>query len=77
MRGFPGKRRYIMAKKDNIITIDLNEWTTPARKAEAKGRSESYYRQRIRRTRLGKLTGLKAEVSWDIPELSLVLVKKD
>jgi len=66
-----------MAKKDNIITIDLNEWTTPARKAEANNKSESYYRQRIRRTRTGKLTGDKAEEFWDIPQLSLVLVKKD
>lgn len=66
-----------MTKKANIITINLDEWTTPARKAEAKGKSESYIRQRIRRTRTGHLTGTKAETSWEIPELSLVLVKKD
>jgi hypothetical protein len=73
-----------MSKNDNkekvmgkVIIINLNEWTTPARKAETHNKSESYYRQRIRRTRTGKLSGDKAEISWEIPELSLVLVKKD
>ena len=63
--------------KTNIITIDLNVWTTPARKAEALNKSESYIRQKIRRTRTGKLIGDKAEETLVIPELSLVLVKKD
>lgn len=67
-------KRRLMAKK-NIITIDLDVWTTPAVKARELGLSESIIRQRIHRTNIGK-PGNKPEKAWYIDELKLVLVKR-
>lgn len=64
-----------MAKKETIITIDLNTWTTPAIKARELGLSESTIRQRIHRTNIGK-PGNKPEKAWYIDQLNLVLVKR-
>ena len=64
----------IMSKKTNIITIDLNEWTTQTAKAKAMGLNESTIRQRVLRTKQGK--GQVKEEHWIIPELNLTLVKR-
>jgi hypothetical protein len=61
-------------KKSNIITIDLDVWTTQTQKAKSRGLNESTIRQRVSRTKQGK--GLIKEEFWDIPELNLTLVKK-
>lgn len=69
-----------MAKKDNYIMYDgkrydIEDWTTPAKKAAKLQLHESTIRQRVHRTRIGK-PGNKAEPYVEIPELSLILVKK-
>jgi hypothetical protein len=61
-------------KKANIITIDLDVWTTQTQKAKSLGLNESTIRQRVLRTKLGK--GNIKEEYMDIPELNLTLVKK-
>lgn len=61
-------------KKDNIISIDLNVWTTQTQKAKSLGLNESTIRQRVLRTKLGK--GNIKEEYLEIPELNLTLVKK-
>jgi hypothetical protein len=60
--------------KNNIITIDLNVWTTQTQKAKDLGINESTIRQRVSRYKRGK--GTINEITWHIPELSLTLVKK-
>lgn len=62
--------------KENTITIDLDIWTTPKKKADLYKKSESYYRQRIHRTRIGEAKAEGIEEYWEIPELNLILVKK-
>lgn len=64
-----------MSKK-NIIEIDLNVWTTQTAKAKSMGLNESTVRQRVLRTKNGTAKPENKEVYWDIPELSLTLVKK-
>ena len=54
-------------KKDNIITIDLNIWTTQKDKALSEGKTPEAINHRIAR---GKIE------YWYIPELNLKLVKK-
>lgn len=56
-----------MAKKRNIIEIDLDEWTTIAQKAKADGI--------LLTTLSSKIMRKKIEV-WHIPELKITLVKK-
>lgn len=64
-------------KKSNIIVINLDEWTTMAKKAAILGLSESAIRQRVHRTKSGKpISDSLREITKDIPELDLVLVKK-
>lgn len=65
-----------MAKKNNIVTIDLNVWTTQTQKAKELGLNESTIRQRVLRTKAGTASDAVKEVYWDIPELNLTLVKK-
>lgn len=62
-----------MSKK-NIITIDLDVWTTQARKAELDGRPYQYIRQKVVRSQRNE-TRDKIEY-WTIPELGITLVKK-
>ncbi len=68
-----------MSKKatSNIVVINLDEWTTMAKKATKLGLSESAIRQRVHRTKAGKsISEELKEITKDIPELDLVLVKK-
>lgn len=63
-------------KKANIVIINLDEWTTMAKKAEILGLSESAIRQRVHRTKTGKPISAKLkETTKEIPELDLVLVR--
>lgn len=62
-----------MAKK-NTITIDLNVWTTQAKKAEQEGIKLTTLSQRVVRTQKGQ-TAHPIDY-WYIPELGLTLVKK-
>ncbi len=63
--------------KASIIVINLDEWTTMAKKAAHLGLSESAIRQRVHRTKTGKsISPELKEITKDIPELDLVLVKK-
>ena len=67
---------YSMAKS-NIVVINLDEWTTMAKKAAKLGLSESAIRQRVHRTKAGKSISDKLkEETKEIPELDLVLVRK-
>lgn len=61
-------------RKGNIITIDLDVWTTQTKKAKSEGLNESTIRQRVHRMKNNKST--PKEDYFDIPELSLTLVKK-
>lgn len=63
-----------MAKKKNIITIDLDVWTTQKEKAKELGITAEGVNHRIRRTLNG--TCKSPIESWHIPELNLTLVKK-
>jgi hypothetical protein len=66
-----------MAKKNNIVAIDLDVWTTMAKKAAELKLSESTIRQRVHRAKAGKsISEEKKEDTLEIPELDLVLVKK-
>jgi hypothetical protein len=63
-----------MAKK-NTITIDLDYWTTQARKAEIDNVSYQYIRQKVVRSQKGQT---KSTIeTWTIPELGITLVPKD
>jgi hypothetical protein len=63
-----------MSKK-NTITIDLDYWTTQARKAEIDKVRPQYIRQRVVRSIAGE-TKTKFIETWTIPELGITLVKK-
>lgn len=64
-------------KQTNIVVINLDEWTTMAKKAAYLKLSESAIRQRVHRTKTGKsISNDLKEITKDIPELDLVLVKK-
>ena len=60
--------------KENKITIDLNEWTTQAKKAELTKRKLSTISQQVVRSQQNK-TPNPVEY-WTIEELGLTLVKK-
>ncbi len=62
-----------MAKK-NTITIDLDIWTTQARKAEQDGIKLSTLSRQVKRSK-EKDTNSPIEF-WLIPELGITLVKK-
>jgi len=63
-------------KKANIVIINLDEWTTMAKKADMLGLSESAIRQRVHRTKAGKpISDKLKEITKEIPKLDLVLVK--
>lgn len=64
-----------MSKK-NTITIDLDYWTTQARKAEIDNVRPQYIRQRVVRSLSGE-TKAKFIETWHIPELGITLVAKD
>ena len=64
-----------MSKK-NVITIDLDKWTTQARKAEIDNVRPQYIRQRVVRSIAGQ-TKTKFIDTWHIPELGITLVAKD
>jgi hypothetical protein len=64
-----------MSKK-NTITIDLDYWTTQARKAEIDNVRPQYIRQRVVRSIAGQ-TKDKFIETWHIPELGITLVPKD
>ena len=51
----------------NVITIDLDKWTTQAQRAKAKGCSIQYIN---RLSKQGKIASL------NIPQLNIVLVEK-
>lgn len=61
-----------MAKE---ITIDLNKWTTQAKKAEQSGILLTTISQQVVRTQKG-LTPNPIDI-LEIPELGIVLVRKD
>lgn len=64
-------------KKSNIVIIDLDQWTTMAKKAHSLGLSESTIRQRVHRAKAGKsISEALREETKEIPELDLVLVRK-
>lgn len=58
----------------NILIIDLNVWTTQAKKADESGIKLTTISQQIVRTKKGQ-TPHPVEY-WDIPELGITLVKK-
>lgn len=62
-----------MAKK-NIITIDLDIWTTQARKAEQEGIKLSTLSRQVKRS-IENDTNSPIPY-WTIPELGITLVKK-
>jgi hypothetical protein len=63
-----------MAKK-NTITIDLDYWTTQARKAEIDKVPYQYIRQKVVRSQRGET---KSPIeTLTIPELGITLVPKD
>lgn len=64
-----------MKRKGNVITIDLDEWTTMAKKARDKNLSEGAIRKKVWRKRHNK--GREQEEFIEIPELDLVLVRKN
>lgn len=64
-----------MAKK-NTITIDLDYWTTQARKAEIDNVRPQYIRQRVVRSIAGQTTAKFIE-TLHIPELGITLVPRD
>lgn len=64
-----------MSKK-NTITIDLDYWTTQAKKAELDKVRPQYIRQRVVRSINGETKSRFIE-TWHIPELGLTLVPKD
>lgn len=61
--------------KKNVITIDLDKWTTQRKLAEMRDDiKENTLIQQIRRAKKGEY---KASVEyWEIPELGITLVKK-
>lgn len=61
--------------KNNIVTIDLNEWCTQQQKAKEQGIKLNTLSQQIKRTKAGT-TSTPIEY-WEIPELNnLILVKR-
>ncbi len=63
-----------MSKK-NTITIDLDYWTTQARKAEIDKVPYQYIRQKVVRSQRGET---KSPIeTLHIPELGITLVPKD
>ncbi len=64
-----------MAKKNNVITIDLNIWTTQKEKAKELGLTPEAISRRIKRTTEGKNVKFPLE-GWHIEELNLTLVRK-
>lgn len=63
-----------MAAKKNILIIDLDVWTTQAKKAEESGIKLTTISQQIVRTKKGQTT--KPVEYWEIPQLGITLVKK-
>lgn len=63
-----------MASKKNVIIIDLDQWTTQAKKAEMDGVKLTTLSQRVVRTQKGK--SANPIEYWHIPELGITLVKK-
>lgn len=61
--------------KNNIITINLNEWCTQSQKAIETDIKINTISQRIKRAKEGK-PGSKGIEFLDIPELSITLVKR-
>ncbi len=61
--------------KENKIVIDLNKWTTQAKKAEQTGIKLTTISQQVVRTQQGK-TPNPIEI-WHIQELGITLVTKD
>lgn len=64
-----------MSKRNNVINIDLDKWTTQAKKAEIDGVRPQYIRQRVVRSIAGE-TKTKFIKTWYIPELGITLVEK-
>lgn len=63
-------------KKNNILKIDLDVWTTQAQKANDSGIRLNTISQQIKRARAGE-AGSHGIEYWEIPELNnLILVKK-
>lgn len=61
--------------KKNIITIDLNKWTTQVEKARISGIPLSTLSYRVKRTLEGKT---KSPIeTMEIPELNITLVRKN
>lgn len=58
----------------DTITIDLNVWTTQAKKADQTGIKLTTISQQIVRTRKNQTTN--PVEYWEIPELGLTLVKR-
>lgn len=64
-----------MSKK-NIITIDLDQWSTQAEKAKIDKVRPQYIRQRVVRSINGE-TKAKFIKTWHIPELGITLVDRN
>jgi hypothetical protein len=62
--------------KKNTITIDLDYWTTQARKAEIDKVKPQYIRQRVVRSQRGETKAKFIETLY-IPELGITLVAKN
>jgi hypothetical protein len=63
-----------MKKKDNILTIDLNVWTTQQEYAASNGIKLNTVSQRLKRTKDGKTTNPIEYL--DIKELGITLIKR-
>lgn len=63
-----------MAKKDNIITIDLNQYTTQVQWAEENGENVNTVFQWVKRKKDGK--GKAPIEILEIPELGITLIKR-
>ena len=63
-----------MAKKQRVITIDLDVWTTQQGKAELTGKKLTTISQQVVRSMKG--TTPNPVDYWHIPELGITLVKR-
>jgi len=65
-----------MAKKDNIVTIDFNEWCTQQQWTELTGENLNKISMRVMRTIKGTAKrGLEVEIK-QIKQLGITLVKR-
>lgn len=66
----------MMAKKDNVLTIDFNVWCTQQQRAHAAEMPLNTLSQQVKRALEGKPTPLKINEVWHINQLGITLVKR-